>query len=611
MRSTLPLALLCLMLPLGCGDDGASDPTQADGTADASDPALSDALGGSSDAPRIEPTPEVMEDAGADVEAAGGPDDDAGPDTSGGDDGPVVCDFADEPAPTLRVHPYLQRATPTAITVMWETETGRESRVDWGPTEALGETTCGDVVEPWEWLELETVLHGARLEGLSPATRYWYQVTTGGLASDVHDFITPPAPGPGEPFRLVALSDSQRAEAWPDKFREVVEDGVIAWTHDHHGDLLAEELAMVILAGDLVDQGWEFEQWAEELFLPMRKLLRHVPFYPALGNHEGNSLFYFRYFDLPLNGTEGYEEHWYTVDYANLRLVTLDSNAGYQSQAQLDWLADVLDASCGDDLIDFVFAQLHHPHLSELWTPGNTEYTGEVVARLEAFSTECGKPSIHFFGHTHGYSRGQSRDHAHVMVNVASAGGAIDKWGEHEQEDYDAFTVTHDDWGFVIVDVTGGDDPSFHMQRMSRGDDDDLLDNVLRDELVVRRYNQPPGTPVAVGPSGAVACAADLSLVASPFADPDGDGHQAAHWQVAETCDGFDALALWGESWRQRQNWFMGVDLQAGEDLTDELLADVLTATPPGGDLCWRVRYRDEALAWSAWSAGSALTCEP
>ncbi len=597
------VAWSALGLSGACGDSGGSSPGTSgdagtpDSLAGASDVAGAGDVAAAPDAGVID----VIEDVPAPDEL------DAAEDTA--EPGPVVCDFADEPAPGLVVHPYLQRAEPTAITVMWETATGRESRVDWGLTSELGETTCGELVEPWEWLDLETMLHGARLEELMPSTRYWYRVTTGGVSSDVHDFITPPPAGSGDPFRLVALSDSQRASAWPDKFREVVEDGVIAYTHAHYGDLLAEELAMVILSGDLVDQGWSFEQWPEELFLPMRALLRHVPFYPALGNHEGNSLFYFRYFDLPLNGTEGFEEHWYTVDYANLRLVTLDSNGGYQNQEQLDWLDSVLEASCTDDTIDFVFAQLHHPHLSELWTPGNTDYTGEVIARLETFSTACGKPSIHFFGHTHGYSRGQSRDHAHVMVNVASAGGAIDRWGEHEAEDYDAFTVSHDDWGFVIVDVEGGDDPYFHMQRLSRGNADDLLDNVLRDELVVRRYNQPPDTPVPASPSGAIVCPPDLPLVASPFGDPDGDGHQGAHWQIAATCDGFDAPL--GESWRQRQNWFMGVDLAAGEDLTDELLADALPATPPDGALCWRVRYRDEALAWSAWSVGTAITCEP
>ena len=41
---------------------------------------------------------------------------------------------------------------------------------------------------------------------------------------------------------------------------------------------------------------------------------------------------------------------------------------------------------------------MHHPYKSELWTPGETNYTGDVVALMEAFSEECGKPTIHFSG---------------------------------------------------------------------------------------------------------------------------------------------------------------------------------------------------------------------
>ena len=45
--------------------------------------------------------------------------------------------------------------------------------------------------------------------------------------------------------------------------------------------------------------------------------------------------------------------------------------------------------------------------------------------RLEAFSADCGRPGLLLFGHTHGYSRGQSLEHRHAAVNVATAGGAI------------------------------------------------------------------------------------------------------------------------------------------------------------------------------------------
>ena len=600
-RPTTVLVLLTLFAA-GCGDGaGGADPDLDAAGAGASTAGAEESAGApyAAGEPDVAVDPDVAGDP-ADVGPEGAPD--AAPEVApdAGPAAPLSCvpETGDAAATTLLVRPYLQHATPQAISVLWETDAGDEARLEWGPTPELGQVACGEVVVPWDWLELETTLHRVRIDGLEPDTRYWYRASTGAIASAVHDFRTPPPVGDPGPFRLVAMSDSQRAGAWPDMFREVVEDGVIAYVEATTGGDLADEVAMVVLPGDLVDQGWELEQWTEEFFEPTHQLLRHVPLYPALGNHEGNSLFYFRYLELPDNGTPGYEEHWYHVDYGNLRLIGLDSNEGYRTETQLQWLAETLEATCADDAIDFVFAQLHHPHRSELWTPGNTDYTGEVIALLEGFSTACGKPSVHFFGHTHGYSRGQSRDHAHVMVNVASAGGAIDRWGEHDQQDYEEYVVSQDEWGFVMVEVSGGADPTIQLQRVSRGHADLPRDNEVRDELVVKRFGTPPDTPAAVEPTQASACDGRVTLTASGFADPGGERHQASHWQVAAACDGFDEPLA--ESWRQRQNQYMEVDLQADDDLTDELFTGL--AAEAGAALCWRVRYRDSTLVWSAWS---------
>ena len=147
-----------------------------------------------------------------------------------------------------------------------------------------------------------------------------------------------------------------------------------------------------------------------------------------------------------------------------------------------------------------MFAEVHHPYKSELWTPGESDFTGSVVSKMEAFSEACGKPSIHFFGHTHGYSRGQSRDHKHVMINVATAGGAIDYWGEWPQVDYDEFSVSEDDWGFVLVEVEAGDEPKFSVKRLSRGDGNVALDNALTDSFSVSKTDYIITTPTTIYP---------------------------------------------------------------------------------------------------------------
>ena len=67
-----------------------------------------------------------------------------------------------------------------------------------------------------------------------------------------------------------------------------------------------------------------------------------------------------------MNGSSGYKEHWWTKDYSNLRIIGMDSNEDYRIELQLDWLDSVLMATAADDAIDFVFAQMHHPHKTEV-----------------------------------------------------------------------------------------------------------------------------------------------------------------------------------------------------------------------------------------------------
>jgi hypothetical protein len=508
------------------------------------------------------------------------------------------------------VQPYVQDVRTDSAWILWETPEGSHSAVEWGPTEALGVASCGGTrgfIADFSLDHTEQV-HEVQLTGLEPATTYWYRAVTGTTRSGIHHFRTAPARDSEAPVRFVAMADSQRDDNNRTKFREVINDGVIPFVRAAFGQDLAEALSFFIVAGDLVDNGWLYEEWQSDFFGPAEALMREVPLYPVPGNHEGGSVFFWRNFRMPLNA--GLEvPHYYFVDYSNIRLIGLDSNDGFQSQAQLDFLAQTLDASCDDPLIDFVFAQLHHPFKSELWLDGETDYTGDVIGLLEEFSTRCQKPSIHFFGHTHAYSRGQSRDHKHLMVNVASAGGAIDRWTDGGQADYEQFSVSQDTWGFVVVEVEAGDAPKFTLRRVSRGNTDSPEDNAVTDTVTVKRYDAPPERPLAAAPIDATACADGVLLSASVYSDPDGDAQAGAHWQVAADCADFGAPIY--ERWRQNENWYRGVDTQADDDLSDELMPQQLASA---GSYCWRVRYRDTSLGWSEWSEPAAFAvgeCQP
>jgi len=142
----------------------------------------------------------------------------------------------------------------------------------------------------------------------------------------------------------------------------------------------------------------------------------------------------------------------------------------------------------------------------------------------------------------------------------------------------------------VTLEIHRGDDPSLELVRLSRGDGTETLDNVERDRVRIRLHDLPPETPTAVSSGD--------DLVGSAFRDPDGDLHGASHWQVALSCAGFDDPVF--DHWQQHEDRFGGQDLAAGVDLTRQAVTGLSADT----DHCWRVRYRDRGLSWSAWSEG-------
>ena len=505
-------------------------------------------------------------------------------------------------AQTILIQPYLQDAEPTSMIIKWETDVNTESIVQYGTTQSLGQSTSGSTITTLGG----KILHSVQLSNLTPDTRYFYKAITGNWQSSIFDFVTPPNRNSEASFNIVLMSDMQKDGSNPNIFNNLINTSLLPYVASHYGSPLSENLQMAVLPGDVVDQGNTYLQWKNDFFNPGEALWRSVPCYPAIGNHEANSQNYFDYYTLPANGTPGYLEHWYYKDYSNVRVLAINSNSPYRIQAQLNWVDSILALSCADTLIDFVFAEMHHPFKSELWLPGEASYTGDVVQRLETFTETCGKPTIHFFGHTHAYSRGESRDHNHLWVNVATSGGNIDYWGEFANKDYEEYVISQDEYGFVMVEVTAGPNPKFVLKRLSFGDQYNPGGSTEVDMVTVRKNNTPPSTPVPLFPLPSDTVSAFcFTMQADGFSDPDGDEFGAAHWQISADSAGFTNPVF--EDWKQYANWYNEVNLQANDDLTD---MDV-TNLQGGATLYWRVRYRDKSLEWSNWSPATRLNTYP
>lgn len=495
------------------------------------------------------------------------------------------------------VTPYLQNGSADSMTIMWETNSANDGFVDWGPDAFSLNNTVLSTTKPSDDTR---IIHTAVITGLTANTKYAYRVrTTTGTTSNIYTFKTHPTKASEEDVNFVAISDMQRDNTNGDVFEAIVDLGIIPTANANYVNGI-EDIEAILIPGDLVPTGGIYNHWRSFFFAPSDGITPYIPTYPIPGNHEyfgGGLPLFLNYFDLPLNGTGTNPEEWWYKDISNVRVVGLNSNSPAADLAtQLTWLQTVLDDAGTDTTIDFVFAQLHHPYKSELWVLGEKDFTGDIIGLLESFSTTYGKPSIHLFGHTHSYSRGQSRDHNHLWVNVATAGGSIDYWGEFPNADYEEFVISEDEYGFVMLEVEAGSDPKFVLKRYSQGDINIFKNNTLSDEITIKRFDTAPDTPTGISPVGNTP-AHCTSLKASAFSNGI-NTHQATHWQIVEGvgCD-FNSTDVI-DIWKQNTNWYNEVNTQLNDDLTDDQINSLKANT----NYCWRVRYRNSNLTWSAWS---------
>lgn len=504
---------------------------------------------------------------------------------------------------SIIVKPYLQDVTDQSAKIMFETSTGTTATVLYGVSpfqlnlsaDAVSQTGSGS-----------SRIFTSFLPDLTGKTKYYYKVILGNnVQSNVYHFTTLDIPANEQNINFVSISDMQRTGAHPNVYFNLVNSGIIPiMNQEVEGGM--DALHGVLIPGDLVQSGGTYSQWKNDFFDLGENLSTIVPLYPSVGNHEyyndglGN---YLKYFDLPLNGHVNFPEQWWYKDFSNIRVIALNSNSNSSEQAlQLSWLTSTMNAVCTDTIIDFVFVQLHAPFKSEMWTPGESNFTGQVVSIMDNFTQTCQKPTIHLFGHTHGYSRGQSKYHEHLWINVATAGGAIDYWGEFPNHDYEEFTHSEDEYGFVLLKGQAGPDPEVLVKRYSRGDDYISKNNELTDSVTLRLVEFPPAKPKPVWPVDSIDfnCA---TFKASAFFDPY-NFHQGSHWQVSTTPD-FSTLTA--DVWKQHENLYQNTDTQVNDDLTDE--DDFILN--PSQTYYWRIRYRDNYLRWSPWSDTQLFNTRP
>jgi hypothetical protein len=308
---------------------------------------------------------------------------------------PVVVQVGEVSGFQLLRGPFLQSLSSTSVVVSWRTDWFGDSRVRFGTGMDLARMAAG---------RDHAIDHAVRLDGLQPATRYYYSIETGTmtLTEPGEQFSFETAPTSARPTRIWAIGDSGTANA----AATAVRDAYLLYSGTNRSEV------WLMLGDNAYGCGTDFE-YQKAVFEMYPSLLRRSCVWPTIGNHDAcfaatsDPLPMLGIFHLPRNGQCGGlasgTERYYSFDYANIHFICLDSETSDRrpGQPMAVWLENDLASTDKDWLI----AYWHSPPYS--W--GTHTSDGEssliemrqwIVPILEQYGVD-----LVLCGHSHNYER--------------------------------------------------------------------------------------------------------------------------------------------------------------------------------------------------------------
>jgi predicted phosphodiesterase len=312
------------------------------------------------------------------------------------------------------VKPYLQFATPTTITVLWETDQQCRSVVQYGEPKFHQPSAN---LEFSVKLQDTTLIHEVVLRNLKPEADYFYQVISinsagDTLKSEINTFQT--SLGEDKAIAFALFCDSQSN---PETWGRIAE---LAYQERPHFGLLG---------GDLVDYGFDKDDWIDEFFAPSYQFMKHYPIYSVPGNHEHDAFLYYQYMANPD------PEYRYTFTYGNVRFFMIDTDRDVSpGSEQYTWLEEQLVKSKSH----WNIVMHHHPpYSSEENDFGDVNYqkssegdleTRQLVPLYEKYDVD-----LVVFGHIHAYERTWpifkervNQEKGIIYLNLGGAGGGLE-----------------------------------------------------------------------------------------------------------------------------------------------------------------------------------------
>jgi 3',5'-cyclic AMP phosphodiesterase CpdA len=274
--------------------------------------------------------------------------------------------------PTYNRRPFLQSLTSSSVLIVSQSKELVAATLLYGLDPSLG-----TVVE-----EASAVNdHIFQLEGLTPATTYYYRVRHGDLANyPIASFRT--LPDPGSEVTVTAIGDSGN----------LTDEQLIL------ADLLLERKPDILLhVGDMAYPYGAPSYYHRKFFTVYADLLRSTCVYPTLGNHDcmRGPEYWLYAFHLPANNPAS-DESYYSFDAGDAHFTALNTCTGEVPEEQLAWLDADLAASQRKWKIVF----FHHAPYSNGLHGGTVLVRDAVVPLFEKHGVD-----LVLSGHDHTYER--------------------------------------------------------------------------------------------------------------------------------------------------------------------------------------------------------------
>ncbi len=235
---------------------------------------------------------------------------------------------------------------------------------------------------------------------------------------------------------------------------------------------------LVIHVGDLVTSGRRDWEWDIQFWRPAAGLLGAVPFYPVIGNHEGDAPLYDELFSGP--SADGGARNW-TQRFGEVMLIGIDGGQDWSTESEnARWLDDTLARS--DATFTFLFT--HYPG----WSSAGHGRLGDDGHPRERAARETRESVIPILGrhggtaiiagHDHTYERSELPD---SLTAITCGGGGAGLYGKTaDAERQNPFSVVFADrHHFCVFELT----PDAVVMRVLS------LDDELIDERIWARHN--------------------------------------------------------------------------------------------------------------------------